>query len=99
MQFDVVFMIDAKGPDAAAEEVGGWTVTPGAVLKYIISSQPVTVTSVPQVVPESGHVGEIEVADPDAMPPMMPQPMAPAQAATNGEEQPKPRRARKRTDV
>lgn len=68
MQFDVMFSIEAETPEAAAEEVSGWRVTPGATLKWIMSSQPVVVMNHPQEVPESGEVGTIEPAAPE--PPM-----------------------------
>jgi hypothetical protein len=69
MLFDVMFSIDAPSPEAAAEEVSGWRVAPGAILKFIVSSQPIVVMGAPQKVAASGEVGEIHVGD---QPPVAP---------------------------
>lgn len=68
MQFDVCFAIDVEDGEHAAEEVATWRVTPGAVLKFIVSSQPLTVTSMPQKIGADGEVGEIKTdATPEAI--------------------------------
>lgn len=58
-QFDVVFVIDVADSEAALAEVSGWHVTPGATLKFIHSSQPVSALAAPEQIPDSGEVPDL----------------------------------------
>jgi hypothetical protein len=83
MQFDVMISIEAHDPDDAAEQVSGWTVSPGAVLKFIVSSQPVTVTHEPIQIDETGEIRRVHRhADEIIVPqPVVPTPVHPSEAA------------------
>lgn len=86
MLFDVMFQIDVDDAQDAADEVATWTVAPGALLKFIIASQPIVVMQQPTLVPMHGRPDVRVNSDPMA-PPEMQVPTQPEMPATRAERQ------------
>lgn len=76
MLFDVMFQINVEDPQAAADEVSSWQVSPGALLKFIIAAQPAIVMQQPTLVPLHGRpdvrVNEDPLAAPEMQVPTQP---------------------------